>query len=213
MYYIIYKITNKINQKYYIGKHQTADLDDGYMGSGKLIQRAIKKYGVECFTKEILHIFDNEAEMNAAEKELVVINEQTYNLAPGGRGGFGYIIAQGLNIKGASKGGHATNKIVRIKRQQDPEYDRKYLERKLKGAYMAKYTLQEKYPNGTFFGKKHTEETKRFIGQNASFHQQGEKNSQFGTCWITNGTENKKIKKTELESHESLGWRKGRVIP
>lgn len=89
MYYTIYKITNKINNKFYIGKHQTEDLNDGYMGSGKLIRRAIEKYGSDNFVKEILHIFDNEADINAKEKELVVLSEQSYNLCDGGHGGFG----------------------------------------------------------------------------------------------------------------------------
>jgi group I intron endonuclease len=91
MKYTIYKITNTINGKYYIGKHQTTNLNDGYMGSGKLLRRAINKYGRESFIKEILHVFQTEEEMNLKEKELVVISEQTYNLCEGGNGGFGYI--------------------------------------------------------------------------------------------------------------------------
>ena len=98
MYYTIYKITNKTNGKYYIGKHQTKDLNDGYMGSGKLLRRAIKKHGIDNFTKEILHIFDNESNMNDKEKELVVISEESYNLCPGGHGGFGYINQNNLRM-------------------------------------------------------------------------------------------------------------------
>lgn len=42
--------------------------------------------------------------------------------------------------------------------------------------------------------------------------QQGEKNSQYGTCWIHNNKENKKIKKEELENYINIGWIKGRKI-
>ena len=91
VFYTIYKITNKINGKFYIGKHQTINLNDGYMGSGNLIKAAIKKYGKENFTKEILFIFNTEDEMNSMEKTLVTIGEDSYNLCYGGKGGFGHI--------------------------------------------------------------------------------------------------------------------------
>ena len=52
MFYTIYKITNLINNKFYIGKHQTNNVDDEYMGSGKLITAAIKKYGANSFERE-----------------------------------------------------------------------------------------------------------------------------------------------------------------
>lgn len=96
MYFTIYRITNNLNKKQYIGKHQTKNLNDGYMGSGKLLKLAIEKHGIQNFTKEILHIFETEEEMNAKEKELVIINETSYNLCEGGRGGFSYINKSGI---------------------------------------------------------------------------------------------------------------------
>jgi hypothetical protein len=104
MHYTIYKITNIINGKIYIGKHQTKDLNDDYMGSGKRLKISIEKYGIENFKKEILFQFDNEDEMNAKEAELVtedfVKEDSNYNLCPGGRGGWGYINNTGLNTSG-----------------------------------------------------------------------------------------------------------------
>lgn len=95
MYYTIYKITNILTNKIYIGKHQTNNLDDEYMGSGKYLKCAIKKYGIEHFSKEILHIFDNEEEMNAKEAELVtkdfVLEDTNYNICVGGQGGWSYV--------------------------------------------------------------------------------------------------------------------------
>jgi len=101
MKYLVYKITNKIDGKIYIGQHQTTNIHDDYMGSGKLLRRAQKKHGIENFVKEILHVFNIKEEMNAKEAELVTeefcLREDTYNICPGGYGGFGYINQNGLN--------------------------------------------------------------------------------------------------------------------
>lgn len=73
------------------------------MGSGKLIQKAIKEFGKENFRKEILHVFNDEKTMNEREKELVKLSEETYNLSVGGYGGFDYINQRGLNLNMKNK--------------------------------------------------------------------------------------------------------------
>lgn len=91
MYHIIYKTTNLINNKIYIGQHKTDNLDDGYLGSGLHLRRAIKKYGKQNFKREILFTFDNFDDMNNKEIELVteefVLREDNYNLRLGGHRG------------------------------------------------------------------------------------------------------------------------------
>lgn len=91
MYYTIYKTTNLLNGKTYIGKHATNDPNDKYFGSGVAITRAISKYGVENFIKDILFIFDTEDEMNDKERELItqdmIDSQNTYNNSLGGQGG------------------------------------------------------------------------------------------------------------------------------
>lgn len=89
-YNYFYKITNNINQKFYYGVHRTTNLNDGYMGSGTLISKAIKKYGVENFSKEILKYFNTQEEAYLYESEFVnddlVKDKMCYNVKPGGEG-------------------------------------------------------------------------------------------------------------------------------
>ena len=91
MFYTIYMTENLINGKRYIGKHQTQNINDNYLGSGILITKAIKKYGRENFNKTILHAFETEEEMNAVEKLLItediIKSEDYYNISLGGNGG------------------------------------------------------------------------------------------------------------------------------
>lgn len=98
MFYIIYKTTNIVNQKFYIGKHKCKKLSfDGYLGSGKLLKEAIKKYGKASFIREILFVFDTEAAASLKEAEIISKEflfehlETCYNLHVGGTGGRGYI--------------------------------------------------------------------------------------------------------------------------
>ena len=90
MIFIIYKTTNVVNGKFYIGKHiQYKESFDGYYGSGSLLTKAIKKYGKDNFVRETLFEFDNEEA--AYQQEIKVISENLsnplcYNLRPGGTG-------------------------------------------------------------------------------------------------------------------------------
>ena len=96
-YNYIYKITNQINGKIYIGKHSTDNLDDGYMGSGILICKAEKKYGLENFTKEYLAFCDTEEKLNWFEKFYIKkykAKEVGYNLTDGGDGHLGFIMTE-----------------------------------------------------------------------------------------------------------------------
>ena len=86
---IIYKTTNKVNGKYYIGMQNTDD--DSYLGSGLALIRAIKKYGKHSFMKEVLHTCSDKHEAARLEAEIVtedVVNDpMCYNMKLGGMGG------------------------------------------------------------------------------------------------------------------------------
>lgn len=89
---IIYKITNLLNNKIYIGLDSKNNVE--YYGSGKLIKQAIRKYGKENFKKEIIDSSDNLNDLYEKEKYWVCFYNATdrligYNLKPGGFGNSG----------------------------------------------------------------------------------------------------------------------------
>lgn len=89
-FHYVYQIKNEINGKIYIGKHSTNNIDDNYMGSGTRITRAIKKYGIENFTKTIIDVCLTEEQ--AFELESFIVDKEfiersdSYNLRCGGVG-------------------------------------------------------------------------------------------------------------------------------
>lgn len=92
-YFIIYKTTNLINGKTYIGKHTTRNLDDSYLGSGVALKRAILKYGICMFSREIIFMAFSLVDLNWVEQyEFVTCDEVnnpfSYNMIVGGSGGF-----------------------------------------------------------------------------------------------------------------------------
>lgn len=213
MYYTIYKITNLINGKTYIGKHQTKNLYDDYMGSGKLIVAAISKYGLKNFRKDILFVFDNKDDMDAKEEEIVtedyVQSPDTYNLKTGGTGGWDHINNdESLRI---AKNKHAKRKLDEaLLKRYGVENAGQLLHCRTQSAERMKMLhAAGKIRIPKFTGKVHTEETKQKMSNSSKGQGLGKKNSQFGTCWITNGIESKKIKKNTAIP---VGWYAGRKI-
>lgn len=207
MYFVIYKITNNIDGKIYIGSHKTNNLNDNYMGSGKLLKRAQKKYGLENFKKDILFTYDNPKEMYLKESEIVneefLMLSNTYNLKLGGFGGWDCINNNtDLRISKNRKARVTTNTL----------HKDKLLEWSSKGgkSNIEKHGINSNFIESgktSFLGKNHSDEAKLKIGIKNSKSSSGKGNSQYGTMWITNGIENKKIKK---DAHILDGWVKGR---
>jgi hypothetical protein len=183
MFYTVYKITNKINDKYYIGCHQTKDVDDDYMGSGVYLKAAQAKYGIENFTKEILYIFDNAEEMFAKEAALVTLDEvknpNSYNIKEGGFGGW-----QAINSDSDRQRAKCilSNERQKELRETDPEWVKKQEEK-----------LNKK--------------DRRTISENYT----GLNNSQYETFWVCKDSVVKKISKAELQKYVDTGWLNGRV--
>lgn len=93
MFGYIYKITNNVNGKIYIGQHRAQKFEpELYFGSGKLLLQAIKKYGKSNFTCELLVECDSQDELDSME-QLYIQHFNTldltvgYNLTAGGYGG------------------------------------------------------------------------------------------------------------------------------
>lgn len=206
-YHFIYKTTNLLNGKYYIGMHSTDDLGDGYIGSGKRLRYSINKYGAKNHSREILEFVESREELKKREEEIVTINEiakkDCMNLKVGGEGGGKIWSEEHLQKMRAGASKWMTN--------QWRDDDFKGMMLKQSGDRMKQYHQDGIIRYDTFTGKEHSEESKKLMSEKAS-KRTGSKNSQFGTCWITKGGVNKKIKLDALKTFTKNGWVKGRKV-
>ena len=203
---IVYEIENRANRNSYIGVHKTDNLADGYMGSGVIIKRAIAKYGIENFNKKVLFDFPTYAEALEKEKEIVntefLNRRDTYNLRRGGSGGFDYINRHGLQNTELNH----ERRMERLPKMaqgfrlhlSDPEFHEKLRMNGIKAAQQQKVL----YPNGVWFGKRHSQESKNKI----SAKMKGKRTtSTLGKHWFTNGVD------SIVAEDCPKGWRKGRI--
>ena len=201
----IYKTTCNVTGKYYVGMHSTNNLEDGYLGSGKRLRYSIRKYGVENHTKQIVEYLPTREALVLRETEIVtkelISDGKCMNLKEGGTGGFSN---EEHRIK-CSKAGNAAKKI---KLKNDLEYRQNYINKRLKN--ILESNALGKNDSLRFTGKSHSDETKQLMSEIKKGKKTGESNSQYGTCWITKDSINKKIKKEDLEIYLNDGWLKGR---
>lgn len=104
MYYIIYKTTNLISGKIYVGQHyQQTSAFDGYLGSGTVFKRAVKKYGKENFIREVLEYCTIDIINDREQYWVKILDSQNvdvgYNLSSGGKQNGTHHISSKLKIK------------------------------------------------------------------------------------------------------------------
>jgi len=204
-YHYIYKTVNTLSGRYYIGMHSTDDLNDGYLGSGIRLRRAINKHGKENFKREILEFCESRELLKEREIEIVNLNEIAkvgcMNLKVGGYGGF-------ISDEHQKFRSECANKALKEKRERDKDFNKEWLKKMKEGVQKAMDSgkMTNIKDNYDWTGKTHKEETKKKMSKPKN---KGDSNSQFGSCWITNEKMNKKINRDDVIPE---GWRLGRVM-
>lgn len=173
-YRFVYLTQNNINGKVYIGQHTTSNLKDRYIGSGTSFTNAVKKYGRENFTFGYIVFVDTQEELN--DEEIYWIKKfkekggksGCYNIADGGNtGNIGWKPTNEWkeNISLKLKEYYKLNPVTEesrellsktIKGHKKPEKFRKLVKERQKGE------------GNSFYGKKHSKETRNKMKISAS---------------------------------------------
>lgn len=237
MYGYIYETTNLINNKRYVGqKKSEVFLENRYLGSGKILSRAIKKYGAKNFSVKLIEKCSSKEELNEREiywiKYYEAVNSKDfYNLTSGGfgLGGYHHTTESKIKIGNATRGNkswkgkfHSEESKMKISNSNLGKHHR--------NENTISKTRETKIKNGTydvsgnknpFYGKHHTEETKKKLSdshkgnknclKNLKRSMPGKSNPLYGKICCTNGLHNIYIDKEELEYYKQLGYRKGQT--
>tara|TARA_R110000868_G_scaffold12456_15_gene59602 strand:+ start:47 stop:871 length:825 start_codon:yes stop_codon:yes gene_type:complete len=156
-----YKITNLVNSKYYYGIKSTNNIEDRYFGSGTALKNAIKKYGVDNFTKEIIADYSTRKEASDHEARVVTLEliqlKECYNCKTGGDNGF--IMSE------ESKKKMSISRAGKYNGSSHPMFGKKMSEeskKKMRESQKVRYTISDSHRKGV----KLTEEHKKKLSEN-----------------------------------------------
>lgn len=174
MFGYIYKTTNLINNKIYIGK-RSGLFKSNYFGSGTILKRALKKYGFMAFKVEKVLEAKNEQMLNLLEIRLISFYRtffgplRLYNIANGGEGSVSWAVTSRQKIsyqmKGKRKSLAHRQKIAKTLTGTTHPCSletKQKISRALKGKKRKPWSQQHKEMLSLLLtGRKHSEETKK----------------------------------------------------
>jgi len=192
-YHFIYKTTNKQTGKFYVGMHTTRNLDDGYLGSGKILKRSIKKYGIEKHHFEILEFFETRELLVEREKQILteefISDPLCMNIRLGGEGGGGWTSEQ------QRENSRKSNQRQQTLKEECPDWWNTRNKRIGKSiSKQHKDSLRDMSPLCTFSGKNHSEETRKKISETRKGTIMGSDNPSYGKKWYYSEKLRKNIK-------------------
>jgi hypothetical protein len=205
----IYKTTNLLNNKVYIGKSQKL-FNGKYYGSGILLKKAIKKYGIENFLVEVIENCKTIEILNQQEKMWIAYYiGNSYNIAEGGTGGntmsnhpnkFEIYKKMGKIISNTLKG-HSVSNAQREKQSKSHTGWFHRMSESAQNEYKEKMSklMKEKYKNGHHSkGIKLSEERRQQLSQSA-------KNNKLGGDIFSKKTIEERIEICKKMSKSSMG--------
>ncbi len=216
---IIYKTTNLINGKFYVGKDEKNKPD--YLGSGIKLNRAIKKYGRENFIKETIEVCSTREELIEREKYWIKetkAQELGYNIADGGWGGNTYTEETKERVSEFFKGRYISPETVekrketRKKREQEnPDRYKQTEERKkaIGDFHRGKEISEEQKQKNSDRMKNFTNYSPEFLEMQKGENRRGEKSP----MWGTKASEETRRKQSEAHKKNPTRYWLGKDYP